>query len=43
MHTLDKEMANHCSILAWRSPGTEEGGGAAVYGVAQESDTTAAT
>ena len=24
---LEKEMATHCSILAWRIPGTEESGG----------------
>ena len=32
-HALEKEMATHSSILAWRIPGTEEPGG--VYGVAQ--------
>ena len=33
---LEKEMATHSSILAWRIPGTEEPGGLlAVYGVAQ--------
>ena len=32
---LEKEMATHSSILAWRIPETEEPGGAAVYGVAQ--------
>jgi len=26
-HVLDKEMATHSSILAWRIPGTEEPGG----------------
>ena len=25
-HALDKEMVNHCSVLAWRIPGTEEPG-----------------
>ena len=25
-HALEKEMATHSSILAWRSPGTEEPG-----------------
>ena len=30
-HVLEKEMATHSSVLAWRIPGT----GAAVYGVAQ--------
>ena len=34
-HALEKEMATHSSILAWRIPGTEEPGWAAVYGVAQ--------
>ena len=27
MHALEKEMAAHSSILAWRIPGTEEPGG----------------
>ena len=26
-HALEKEMAIHCSALAWRIPGTEEPGG----------------
>ena len=26
-HTLEKEMATHSSILAWRIPGTEEPSG----------------
>ena len=26
-HALEKEMATHSSILAWRLPGTEEPGG----------------
>ena len=26
-NALEKEMATHCSILAWRIPGTEEPGG----------------
>ena len=26
-HALEKEMAKHSSILAWRIPGTEEPGG----------------
>ena len=35
-HALEKAMAPHSSILAWRIPGTGEPGGlAAVYGVAQ--------
>ena len=27
LHALEKEMATHCSILAWRIPGTGEPGG----------------
>ena len=42
MHALEKEMATHSRILAWRIPGTEEPGGFAVYGAAQ-SDMTEAT
>ena len=34
-HTLKKEMATHCSVLAWRIPGTRGAWWAAVYGVAQ--------
>ena len=26
-HALEKEMATHSSVLAWRSPGTTEPGG----------------
>ena len=26
-HALEKEMATHCSVLAWRMPGTGEPGG----------------
>ena len=26
-HTLEKEMATHCSVLAWRIPWTEKPGG----------------
>ena len=37
---LEKETAPHSSILAWRISWTEEPGGAAVHGVAKESDTT---
>ena len=37
-HALEKEMATHCSILAWSIPGTGAWW-AGVYGVA-ESDTT---
>ena len=32
-HALEKEMATHSSVLAWRIPGTGEPGG--LYGVAQ--------
>ena len=32
---LEKGMATHSSILAWRIPWTEEPGGVAVYGVAK--------
>ena len=34
-HALEKEMATHSSVLAWRIPGTREPGWAAIYGVAQ--------
>jgi len=34
MH-LEKEMATHSSILAWRIPWTEEPGRATVHGVAK--------
>ena len=27
VHALEKEMATHCSVLAWRIPGTAEPGG----------------
>ena len=36
---LEKEMATHCSILAWRIPWTEELGGLQSTG-RKESDTT---
>ena len=39
MHALEKEMATHFSILAWRIPGTEEPGGLLSMGP-QESDMT---
>ena len=32
---LEKEMATHSSVLAWRIPGVVEPGGDAVYGVPQ--------
>ena len=35
-HTLEKEMATHSSVLAWRILGTGEPGGLpAIYGVTQ--------
>ena len=34
-HALEKEMATHSSILAWKIPWTEEPDGAAVQGVAK--------
>ena len=34
-HALEKEMATHSSVLAWRIPGTGGAWWAAVYGVAQ--------
>ena len=39
-HALEKEMATHSSVLAWRLPGTREPGG--LWG-RTESDTTEAT
>ena len=39
---LEKEMATHTSILAWRIPGTEKPGGCRLWGCT-ESDTTAVT
>ena len=35
LSSLEKEMATHSSVLAWRIPGTGEAWWAAVYGVAQ--------
>ena len=32
---LKEEMATHCSILAWRTPWTEEPSGATAHGVAE--------
>ena len=34
-HALEKEMATHSSVLAWRIPGTGEPGGLPSVGVAQ--------
>ena len=41
-HALEKEMAAHFSVLAWRIPGTGEPGGLPSMGYT-ESDTTEAT
>ena len=37
---LEKGMATHSSLLAWRIPWTEEPGGATVHEVTKESDMT---
>ena len=34
-HALEKEMATHSSVLAWRIPGTGGAWWAAVYGIAR--------
>ena len=39
---LEKEMATHSSVSAWRIPGTGEPGGRCLWG-RTESDTTEAT
>ena len=41
-HALEKEMATHSSVLAWRIPGTGEPGGCRLRGCT-ESDTTEMT
>ena len=41
-HALEKEMATHSSVLAWRIPGTGEPGSCRPLGHT-ESDTTEAT
>ena len=41
-HALEKEMATHSSVLAWRIPGTGEPGGLPSMG-RTELDTTKAT
>ena len=41
-HALEKEMATHSSVLAWRIPGTGEPGGLPSVG-RTESDTTKVT
>ena len=40
-HALEKEMASHSCVLAWRIPGTGEPGGLPSMGL--QSDTTEAT
>ena len=42
IYVLEKEMATHSSVLAWRIPGTGEPGGLPSMG-RTESDTTEAT
>ena len=41
-HALEKEMATHSSVLAWRIPGTGEPGALPSMGLHTESDTTEA-
>ena len=41
-HALEKEMATHYSVLAWRIPGTGEPGGCRLWGHT-ELDTTEVT
>ena len=41
-HALEKELATHSSVLAWRIPGTMEPGGLHLWGHT-ESDMTEAT
>ena len=42
-HALEKEMATHSSVLAWRIPGTGEPGGLPSMGSYKSLDTTDAT
>ena len=35
MHALEKEMATHSSIFAWRIPGTEEPVGCRLWGLTE--------
>ena len=42
LSALEKEMATHSSVLAWRIPGTGEPGGCCLWGHT-ESDTTEVT
>ena len=41
-HALEKEMATHSCVLAWRISGTGESGGCCLWG-RTESDTTEVT
>ena len=41
-HALEKEMATHSSVLAWRIPGMGEAGGCCLWGPT-ESDMTEVT
>ena len=41
-HALEREMATHSSVLAWKIPGTAEPGGCRLWR-RTESDTTEAT
>ena len=41
-YALEKEMAAHSNVLAWRIPGTGKPGGCCLWG-RTESDTTEAT
>ena len=41
MHALEKEIATHSSILAWRIPGSEDPGG--LLSMGSELDTAKAT
>ena len=45
LHALEKEMATHSSVLAWRVPGTGDGGDLVGYHLwgRSELDTTEAT
>ena len=38
MHVLEKEMATHSSVLAWRITGTEEPGGLPSVGLHRVGD-----
>ena len=42
-HALEKEMATHSSVLAWRIPGTGEPGGLAQSLAQSQSDMTEVT